>query len=255
MEILHSKILGEGKPLLILHGYFGMGDNWKTHANKFVTDGFQVHLIDQRNHGRSFHSEEFSYELLVDDLKKYIDHYGLTDLCLLGHSMGGKVAMLFAVRYPSFLNKLIVADISPKMYPPHHHDILKALNAVDFSIHTTRKLIEAKLSDLIPELGVRQFLLKSVYRKEKDVLDFRFNLSSLTNNTEEVGRALPADTSFLGDTLFLSGEKSGYITLEDEVLIKKHFPKASIAKVANAGHWLHAENPKDFYQKTVMFIQ
>ncbi|MDY0780868.1 alpha/beta fold hydrolase [Tenacibaculum sp. IB213877] len=255
MEILHSKIIGEGKPLLILHGFFGMGDNWKSHANKFAEDGFEVHLIDQRNHGRSFHSDEFNYELLVEDLYNYIEHHQLEKVNLLGHSMGGKTVMLFAVEHPEFVEKLIVADIAPKEYPPHHQDIIKALNSVDFSVQNSRKLVDAKLAELISEVGVRQFLLKNTYWKDKDQLAFRFNLSSLTKNYPEVVKALPSFTVFEGKTLFLAGENSGYITKEDEPLISAHFPNAQIKTIANAGHWLHAENPKDFYKDVIGFLE
>ncbi|CAM1334758.1 alpha/beta fold hydrolase [Tenacibaculum aestuariivivum] len=255
MQILHSRIVGAGKPLLILHGYFGMGDNWKTHANKFAEDGFEVHLIDQRNHGRSFHSDQFNYELLVEDLYNYIHHHNLEKVDLLGHSMGGKTVMLFATKYPDLVAKLIVADISPKMYPPHHHDILEALNSVDFTVQNSRKLIDEKLSFLIPEPGIRQFLLKSVYRKTKEELAFRFNLNSLTENNNEVGEALPSFTVFEGETLFLKGENSGYISVNEEPIISAHFPNSKIVSIANSGHWLHAENPKDFYAEVIDFIR
>lgn len=254
MEVLHSKIVGSGKPLLILHGYFGMGDNWKSHANKFAEDGFEVHLIDQRNHGRSFHSDDFNYELLVEDLKNYMEHHQLENVNLLGHSMGGKTVMLFAVEYPELVTKLLVADISPRMYPPHHHDILAALNSVDFSIQSSRKMVDAKLAELITEVGIRQFLLKNTYWKEKGKMDFRFNLTSLTENNSEVGAELPSFTVFEGDTLFLRGAKSGYISEDDEHLISAHFPNARVTTIANAGHWLHAENPKDFYKAAIEFL-
>ncbi len=255
MEVLHSRIVGEGKPLLILHGYFGMGDNWKSHANKLAEDGFEVHLIDQRNHGRSFHSDEFNYELLVEDMYNYMQYHDLEKVDLLGHSMGGKTVMLFATEYPKLVNKLIVADISPRMYPPHHHDILDALNSVDFTVQNSRKLIDGKLSELISEVGVRQFLLKSVYRKTKDELAFRFNLNSLTENNNEVGVALPSFTIFEGETLFLRGEDSGYISADEEPIINTHFPNYNIKTIANAGHWLHAENPKDFYKEIIRFLK
>ena len=251
--LLHSRILGEGKPLLILHGYFGMGDNWKTLGNKFA-ENFEVHLLDQRNHGRSFHSDEFDYELLVEDLHNYILHYNLEKVYLLGHSMGGKVVMLFAVTYPELVDKLIVADIGPKYYKPHHESILAALNAVNFSIHNTREKIEDVLKIYISELGILQFLLKNVYRKTKEQFAFRFNLQSLTENNSEVGEALPSFTHFDGETLFLKGEKSDYITSEDNPLITAHFSNSKIVTVKNAGHWLHAENPTQFFKEVVSFL-
>ena len=251
--ILHSKIVGEGAPLLILHGYFGMGDNWKSLANKFA-ENYEVHLIDQRNHGRSFHKYDFDYELLVEDLFNYIQHYNLDKVYLLGHSMGGKVAMLFAVTFPEFVDKLIVADISPKYYKPHHQQILAALNAVNFEIQNTRSKVEAILKIYIKEPGILQFLLKNVYRKTKEQLGFRFNLVSLTENNSEVGAALPSFTEFEGETLFLRGENSNYITKNEEGLIAAHFPNAKIVTVKNAGHWLHAENPMQFYTEVVTFL-
>lgn len=253
MEILHSRIVGEGKPFVILHGYFGMGDNWKSLGNQFAQN-YEVHMVDQRNHGRSFHSDDFDYELMVEDLYNYIDHHQLEDIILLGHSMGGKTAMLFAVEYPELVDKLLIADISPRYYQPHHNEILKALNSVDFSIHNSRKLVEEQLSKYIPEIGTRQFLLKSVYWREKGQLDFRFNLNSLTENNSEVGKALPSFTNFDGDTLFLSGGNSGYITEHELPLIKAHFSNFEIASIANAGHWLHAEKPKEFYEKVMSFL-
>tara|TARA_B100001063_G_C16716104_1_gene530822 strand:+ start:622 stop:1389 length:768 start_codon:yes stop_codon:yes gene_type:complete len=254
MKIVHSKIIGEGAPLLILHGYFGMSDNWKSLGNKFGED-FQIHLIDQRNHGRSFHAGNFDYDLLVEDIVQYIKHHQLEKVIVLGHSMGGKVAMLFAVKYPILVAKLIIVDIAPRYYRPHHTDILKALNSVDFLIHNTRKLVDQKIAELIPDIGVRSFLLKNVYWKEKGLLAYRFNLQSLTENNSEVGKALPSFTTFNGETLFLAGGNSGYITESEVPMIKAHFPKAIIKTIANVGHWLHAEKPKAFYELVICFLK
>ena len=253
MEILHSNIIGEGKPLLILHGYFGASDNWKTLGNQFA-ENYQVHLIDQRNHGRSFHADEFSYELLVEDLHNYIKHHQLENIYLIGHSMGGKTAMLFAVTYPYLVDKLIIVDISPKEYQPHHNAILAGLNSVDFSVQNSRGLVDAQVGKYIPEVGVRQFLLKNVYWKEKGVLDYRFNLKSLTDNNPEVGKPLPLKSRFDKQTLFLKGEKSGYITENESLIINPHFPNHKIVAIKNAGHWAHAENPKQFYEEVINFI-
>ena len=253
-KILHSTIKGEGKPLLILHGYFGMSDNWKTIGNKF-SEEYQVHLIDQRNHGRSFHEDEFNYEVLVEDLLNYIKHYKLEEVNIVGHSMGGKTAMLFAVMYPDLVDKLIIVDMSPRYYQPHHNAILAGLNSIDFSVQNTRTLVDKKLSVLIPDLGVRQFLLKNVYWKEKGQLAYRFNLESLTDNNPEVGEALPPFTVFEKETLFLKGSKSDYITENEEPIIEAHFPNSKIVEIKNAGHWLHAENPKQFYDEVSIFLR
>jgi pimeloyl-ACP methyl ester carboxylesterase len=168
--------------------------------------------------------------------------------------MGGKTAMLFAVTYPEKVSKLIVADMAPKNYPPHHHEILKALNAVDFSKIKLRTEVDTILKEYIEEEGVRQFLLKNVYRKTKDLLDFRFNLESLTDNNDEVGVPLPGFTGFDGPVLFLKGANSGYISQEDTALIKAHFSNATIETIKNAGHWLHAENPLDFLKEVLVFL-
>lgn len=253
--MLHSKIEGEGQPLLIIHGFLGMLDNWKSIANQFANDGFQVHSLDLRNHGKSFHSEVFNYDVMVQDVKNYIDFHQLNDCVLLGHSMGGKVAMLFATTYPEIVSKLLVADIGPKYYAPHHQSILAGLNAVDFVLQTSRSEVEEILAHYIPDFGTRQFLMKNVYWQTPDQLAFRFNLHVLTNAIEVIGTALPYDSTFQKPTLFLKGDKSDYILDSDWGLILHHFPSASVVTIPNAGHWLHAENPKEFYYNTLQFLK
>ena len=252
---LHSQILGSGKPLIILHGFLGMSDNWKTLGLRWSKAGYEVHLLDLRNHGRSFHSEEFSYEVMAEDLKRYREGHDLEEITVLGHSMGGKVAMQFAVTNPEMVSKLIVADIGPKAYPTHHQDILKALSAFDFSKIRSRRDAETILSEYIKDESTRLFLLKNLYRNSKQEFGLRINLPVLSEKIEEVGAALPEDAIFEGDTLFLGGERSGYIEPMDELLIKKHFPKAVIKKVSNAGHWLHADNPDEFYSDSMSFLE
>lgn len=252
--ILHSQILGSGQAFVILHGFLGMSDNWKTLGSRWAEDGYEVHLVDQRNHGRSFHHDEFSYEIMADDLKKYCDEHNLKQIILLGHSMGGKVAMQFAVSYPEMVLKLIVADIGPKFYPSHHQDILKALSELDFLKIKSRSDAEDILATYIKDEGTRLFLLKNLYRKDNKEYGLRINLPVLTDKVEAIGVALAEDSIYEGETLFLSGEKSGYIEPMDEVLIKKHFLKARIQTISNAGHWLHAENPEEFYDNVMKFL-
>lgn len=252
--ILYSNISGQGKPFVILHGFLGMSDNWKTLGRKFSAEGFEVHLVDQRNHGRSFHSDEFNYDALAKDLKHYCDAHQLKNIVLLGHSMGGKTAMLFAAEYPELISKLIVADISPRFYPVHHDAILNGLTSLNFEVLKTRKEAEAQLATYVSEFGVRQFLLKNLYWIEKGQLALRINLKALKNTVEEVGEALPTHLKFEGETLFLKGDKSEYITKEDESSIKLQFSRANVKTISNAGHWLHAENPIDFYNAVMSFI-
>ncbi|MAB49443.1 MAG: alpha/beta hydrolase [Flavobacteriaceae bacterium] len=252
--ILHSNIIGEGKPFVILHGFLGMGDNWKTLAKQFSESNYQVHLVDQRNHGRSFHSEDFDYELMADDLKAYCEAHNLNDIILLGHSMGGKTAMLFSALYPELLKKLIVADISPRYYPVHHDTILEGLSSLDFSEIKSRGEADKALSNYIKDQGIRMFLLKNLYWVEKGQLGLRINLPVLKDNVAEVGEALPIHATFEKDTLFLRGDRSEYIGEQDEAIIHRHFPNSEIVTISNAGHWLHAENPEDFYQAVINFL-
>ncbi len=253
--ILHANTFGEGRPFIILHGFLGMGDNWKTLGRKFSEAPFQMHLVDQRNHGRSFHDDHFDYELLVEDLRVYFETHYLEDAVLLGHSMGGKTAMLFASKFPDLVNKLIVADISPRYYPVHHDLILEGLSQLNFSEIETRGQADQILSNYVPETGIRQFLLKNLYWVDKGQLGLRINLQSLKANVSEVGEALPVHASFDKDTLFLRGDRSEYIGVEDESIIARHFPNSNIETISNAGHWLHAENPLEFYNTVAEFVK
>lgn len=253
--ILHSNIIGEGTPFVILHGFLGMSDNWKTHGKNLAELGYQVHLVDQRNHGHSFHDAEFNYEVLAMDLKRYCDTKNISNIILLGHSMGGKTAMLFATMFPEMVSKLMVADISPRFYPVHHDAILNGLAALNFDEIKSRGQADKVLSDYVSEFGVRQFLLKNLYWVEKGKLGLRINLEVLREEVAEVGEALPTYARFEKDTLFLRGDRSEYIGAEDERIIKNHFSNVQIVTIPNAGHWLHAENPKEFFQSVVNFIQ
>lgn len=247
MKLVHALVVGEGnKDLIVLHGFLGMGDNWKTHAKKWASQGWRVHLIDQRNHGRSFWSTTFGYQVMAEDLLNYFTVNHLKQATLLGHSMGGKVAMLFACLYPEKVNQLIVADIAPKSYPPHHQSILNGLASLDFEIIKSRKEADEQLALHVKEIPTRQFLLKNIYRVTPDQLGLRLNIDVLKNASDHIGASLEKQHSFKGKTLFLKGALSGYIETHDELLLKHHFPLAQLATIPQAGHWLHAENPKAF---------
>lgn len=252
--LLHSRIEGEGKPLLIIHGYLGMSDNWKTLGGHYVAAGFQVYALDMRNHGKSFHSDEFTYDAMVQDLVDYCKANAIAKADIIGHSMGGKVAMFFAVKHPEMIGKLVVADIGPKYYFPHHQDIMAGLNAVDFSAKPERSDVEKILSGYIEDSGTRQFLMKNLYWKEPGQLAFRFNLDVFNDKIDNIGQALPEASRFDGLTLFLRGDRSNYIKDKDLALIKAHFPNAELKDIPNSGHWLHAENPQDFLKETLDFL-
>lgn len=247
MEVLHSLIIGEGnKNLLILHGFLGMGDNWKTHAKNWASQGWRVHLIDQRNHGRSFWSDDFDYQIMAEDLNHYYKFHRLTQANVLGHSMGGKVAMLFACLYPDKVEQLIVADIAPKAYPAHHQQILSGLAALDFTQISSRKQADEVLSNYVKQPATRQFLLKNIYRTTSTELGLRININVLKEASDQVGESLNSAMKYHGKTLFLKGENSGYIEAGDALLLQHHFPKTTLVTIEKAGHWLHAENPQAF---------
>jgi pimeloyl-ACP methyl ester carboxylesterase len=232
-----------------------MSDNWKTLATKFAAAGYEVHMLDLRNHGRSLHSEDFTYAAMVNDIVEYCTGNNLDQVNLIGHSMGGKVAMFFAVAHPEQVNKLVIADIAPRYYRPHHKDIMAALNAVDFSKKPDRSQVEQLMAPHVPDFGTRQFLMKSLYWKEPGQLAFRFNLDVFNHNIDNIGEALPQDAVFEKDTLFLKGAKSGYIDDRDLQSIKHHFPNSEVVSIPNAGHWLHAENPTDFYSAVIAYLK
>ena len=253
-QILHSLILGEGKPLCILHGFLGMLDNWKTLGTQYTAHGFCVHLIDQRNHGKSFHSDAFNYDLLSNDLLAYLKFHKIDETLLIGHSMGGKTAMQFACSNPNLVRKLLIADIAPKFYPPHNQTIIDGLNAIEVHTLSSRSEADEALKNYISDTGTRQFLLKSLYRTPQKTYDFRFNLRVLSQKMEEIGENINSLDHYDGPTLFLRGERSAYITPDDREQIKKHFPLATVETVTNAGHWLHAENPEEFFEKSMAFF-
>ncbi|HEA21561.1 hypothetical protein LCGC14_1134430 [marine sediment metagenome] len=253
-RILNSKIEGNGTPLLILHGFLGMLDNWKTLGGQYAEAGFEVHLIDQRNHGQSFWSDIFNYDVLADDLKRYMDYHSIASAILLGHSMGGKTAMQFACEYPGLTKKLLVADIGPKYYPPHHQPIIDGLTSLVPGNLTSRSKADSALKKHITNPGIRQFLLKNLYWIEKGKLAFRFNLDILREKMEEIGENIGTSDTYNGPTLFLRGDRSEYLIDADLPEIKKHFPRAIMETVDNAGHWLHAENPEQFYEKSMSFL-
>ena len=250
---LNYKRIGEGEPLLILHGLMGMLDNWQGPA-KTYSESFDTIIIDARNHGHSEHSSEFNYSAMVGDVFELCDDLCLDEVYLLGHSMGGKTAMKFAQNYPEMIKKLIVADIAPKKYAVHHQEILAGLKSLDFSILKSRGDVDKTLEPFIPEVGVRQFLMKSIYWKEKGKLGLRFNLDAIEDNIELIGEST-LDAQFAGETLFIRGANSNYISNQDFEDIKLGFPNSTLETIQDAGHWLHAEKPIEFLEETIDFLK
>lgn len=249
---LNFKKLGEGKPLLILHGLFGSSNNWGSLGKRFSKNN-SVYLIDLRNHGRSPHSNQMTYSDMANDLLGLIKDEKIISPTILGHSMGGKVALMFAKNYPEYLDKLIVADIGLKAYPMHHEEILRGLNSINLELTKSRSHAQEVIKKHISSLGIQQFLLKNLYWIEKGKLAWRMNLKQIENNIEEILKEINIENSNL-KTLFLRGELSNYILEEDFQNIKAAFPNGEIKTIKNVGHWLHAENPNEFYKLVEEFI-
>ena len=248
---LHYRELGHGKPLVILHGLFGFSDNWQTHAKK-LAEYYRVILVDLRNHGHSPWSDEFNYQLMVQDLKELFTTLNLSDVIVIGHSMGGKVAMHFAQSNGDLLNKIIVVDMGIKKYPLHHQHILKAFHSIDLSKLTARSEAEKILSSFINSNGVIQFLLKNLYWEDKGKLAWRVNFTVLENSMEEILSELPK-VEVLIPTLFIRGAQSDYILDDDIPEIEEVFPDSSFVTIENAGHWVHAEAPEEFVDSVLSF--
>lgn len=248
---LYYRQLGQGKPLVILHGLFGFSDNWQTHAKK-LAEYYEVTLVDLRNHGHSDWSDEFSYALMVQDLYELLTDLGIQKPILLGHSMGGKLAMHFDQTYPNSIEKLLVVDMGVKAYPPHHAHILAAIHAIDLTKMSARSEAEAILKTFVESEGIRQFLLKNLYWEEKGKLAWRVNFPVLEASMTEILSALPAQESFT-PTLFIRGLLSNYILDDDIPVLESYFPDSQLASIPNAGHWVHAEAPEAFLDAVLSF--
>lgn len=250
MELNYKKY-GSGNPFIILHGLFGSSDNWHTHGKK-LAEYFEVYLIDQRNHGDSGWSDDFSYDIMAEDLHEFVKAHQLERFILLGHSMGGKTAMRFAQMYPEYIEKLIIVDMGVKEYPITHDRIIEGLKSIDLKIIKTRKEANQKLSEYVEENTVRQFLLKNLVRDSKEGFSWKINLKILDKKLPEIVMALPEQEALI-DTLFISGGQSEYILPEDETNIRKRFPLATFYSIERAGHWIHAEAPEEFMEQVLGF--
>lgn len=252
---LNFKKVGKGtETVLILHGLFGSLDNWMSHAKLLSENNYTVYLIDQRNHGRSPHDPVFNYESMAADLNEFILDHQISNPYLVGHSMGGKTVMHFVVNYDTPIKKLMVVDIAPKAYPPHHESIIKAFRSVDINNITKRSDALEAMSVIIDDLGVMQFLLKNLDRKKEGGFRWKVNLDVIIDNIENVGGTFETNLTSELETLFVRGGKSNYILNEDRALLKKHFPNSNLLTIKDAGHWVHAEQFDNFTKVLIQYL-
>lgn len=252
MKLFYRELGGKGQPVIILHGLFGSSDNWLTQG-KMLSDRFHIYMPDQRNHGQSPHSDDFSITLLADDIHEFLVTNSINDPVIMGHSMGGKAAMKFAVAHPELISKLIVVDIAPRAYPVQHGDILRGLKALPIEKIQSRNEADEFLSKYVPDPGVRQFLLKNLQRKPEGGFAWKMNLPVLEKNIEAVGEEIPADKKFDKPTLFIRGTQSEYVKDEDFGSVRKIFPQSKIVSL-DTGHWVQAEKPKEFVNEVMNFL-
>ena len=250
---LHSRILGQGDPLIIMHGLFGASDNWLS-IGKQLAANHTCYLLDLRNHGRSPHTQDLDYDDMSEDLYEFLTDFGLRRISLIGHSMGGMTAMNFALEYPHRVDKLIVVDIAPKSYPAMHQEILAGLRAIPLATLKSRKEADEILAAYVPSLRIRQFLLKSLYRTEKNTYAWRFHLPAISGHANDIGRGISGRFVFENPTLFIRGGFSTFILDEDKKEIRKLFPQAKILTIPEATHWIHAEKPEEFIDIVTDFL-
>lgn len=241
---LFYRELGQGQPIVIMHGIFGSSDNWLTQA-RLLSARYHVFSLDLRNHGQSFHTDEFDYPAMVNDLEEFIDIHNLEDPVIIGHSMGGKVAMNFALAHPEKLQRLIVVDIAPKFYNLEHYVILDGLRAVPIDNISSRNEADQALAPFVPEADVRQFLLKNLQRKPAGGFTWKINLPVIGKHLSKIGLDLQYNGKFDKPTLFIRGGRSRYVLDEDVPRIREVFPKAEV-RTLDAGHWVQAEKPQEF---------
>ena len=247
---LEFRTYGEGAPIIILHGLFGASDNWMSVA-KLLADSYKVYLVDQRNHGNSGHSNEWTYDAMAEDLKQFITDHEIKNPILMGHSMGGKTVMKYSFKYPSTFKKMIVVDIGPKYYPVHHRTILDGLLSINLSELSSRGDADKILANYVPEAPVRQFLLKNL-KRTGDSYEWKVNLKVINDKIENVGEELTG--KYDGEVLFVNGANSDYIKKEDWNDILSKYPNATLTTINGAGHWVHAEKPEEFIEEIQEFI-
>jgi pimeloyl-ACP methyl ester carboxylesterase len=252
---LFFRHFGTGSPVVILHGLFGLSDNWVTFGRR-LGEHYSVYIPDLRNHGQSPHSKVFDFPSLENDLMEMVEENGLDNIFLIGHSLGGKTAMIFTIHHPDLVKKLVVADISLRKSPPdrEHQQLLNSMINVDFSAAKSRSDVEKQLIERINSPKLRQFLLKNVYWRDRHSLDWRLNLHSINENLPAIFEEIKIPGMYSGPVLFIRGGLSDYILDSDLGDLKKKFPGAEVKTIANASHWVHADAPGEFYDLVKGFL-
>jgi len=249
---LHYQDSGEGHPLIIIHGLFGSADNWRSMA-KYFSRFYRVISVDLRNHGRSPHSDMQDFASMAADIEQLCGDLGLHKVHVLGHSLGGKVAMQFAAEQPAWVEKLVVVDISPRRYFSEHTPLMDAMLALDLKKLDSRSAVDAALADKVTDKSVRQFLLMNLQSGDEG-LYWRINLPALKANYQQLMAPVCENATVSANSLFVYGSLSEYVTDEDRALIRQQFPQAQFQAIEKAGHWVHAERPQQFKQIVEDFL-
>ena len=256
MDLAFKAYGDAGPPLVILHGLLGSGGNWHTLSRRAFAPHFRVFTVDLRNHGRSPHSDRFDYPAMVEDLVAFFDAHGLGAAHVLGHSMGGKVAMHIALEHPDRVDRLVVVDIAPKAYPARHLKLLDALRALDPTAYDSRNAIDQALATDVPDRAVRQFLLKNLgYDTERKQYAWQMNLDAIHARYAAVNTAIDPGPPFAGPALFVRGSRSDYVADDDLPDIRALFPQARLVTIDGAGHWVHAEQPDALAEAVLDFLR
>ncbi len=250
---LNFQTSGEGPPLIILHGFLGSLDNWRAASNRMISR-FKIIRVDLRNHGHSPHHPTMSYPAMAEDIDEFLNQQNIASAHLLGHSMGGKVAMQFATTHPQRIEKLIVVDIAPKGYPASHEATLVALRNLDLSSFASFGEIDAALAPQIRAPNIRQFLMKNLARRADGGFSWRIDLDAILKNYHELTKPIAPLLVFPKPACFIRGGRSDYLTDKDLPLIKKIFPRAEIVTIPDAGHWVHIDAMEDFLKIVTDFV-
>ncbi len=254
VQLLQYSRFGSGEPLVILHGLFGSSKNWQSLA-KLFGENYSVYAVDLRNHGTSFHDSEMNYAIMADDVRRLLDYLNIQSCRIIGHSMGGKVAMTLAYACPDLVSKLVVADIAPVTYQHHHNSLLEPIMAISLDDIGSRSQVDQALIPSIGDPMLRGFLLQNLIR-EDDNWRWRVNWTAIKAHMDELTDFPLTESDWSIDTpsLFIRGENSDYIDAKGVAVIEKHFDNAKIETLAQAGHWLHAEQPQTFLKSVLGFL-